>query len=148
MNMPIDLETQDSAEAGPSIRILIVDDEACISDLLSEMLHLLGYIPTQCFSPLAALRLLNEQDFDVILSDFRMPQMNGDEFYHKAVARRRELADRFVFLTGDTVNEDTQIFLRKHSCPHLGKPFDLEKVVEVINDVLSQQKREVALQRT
>ena len=147
MNMPIDLETRDSTEAGPSVRVLIVDDEACISDLLSEMLRLLGYAPTQCFSPLAALRLLNEGDFDVILSDFRMPQMNGDEFYHKAVERRPELATRFVFLTGDTVNEDTQLFLKEHSRPHLSKPFELETVIEVITDVLSQQRRALTLQR-
>ena len=147
MNLPIDLETRDSSEIGPSVRVLIVDDEACISDLLSEMLRLLGYAPSQCFSPLAALRLLNEGDFDVILSDFRMPQMNGDEFYHKAVARRPELASRFVFLTGDTVNEDTQLFLKEHSRPHLSKPFELETVIEVITDVLSQQKRALGLQR-
>ena len=147
MNLPIDLETRDSSEIGPSVRVLIVDDEACISDLLSEMLRLLGYASSQCFSPLAALRLLNEGDFDVILSDFRMPQMNGDEFYHKAVARRPELASRFVFLTGDTVNEGTQLFLKEHSRPHLSKPFELETVIEVITDVLSQQKRALGLQR-
>src|SRR5688572_22478963 len=147
MNMPIDLETRDFAEAGPSVRVLIVDDEACISDLLSEMLRLLGYAPTQCFSPLAALRLLNEGGFDVILSDFRMPQMNGDEFYHKAVGRRPELASRFVFLTGDAVNEDTQLFLKEHSRPHLSKPFELETVIEVITEVLSQQRRALTLQR-
>ena len=147
MNMPIDLETLDSSEAGPSVRVLIVDDEACISDLLSEMLRLLGYIPTQCFSPVVALRLLNEGDFDVILSDFRMPQMNGDEFYHKAVSRRPDVASRFVFLTGDTMNEDTQLFLKEHARPHLSKPFDLENVVDVITDVLSQQRRAVGLQR-
>ena len=147
MNLPIDLETRNSSEIGPSVRVLIVDDEACISDLLSEMLRLLGYAPSQCFSPLAALRLLNEGDFDVILSDFRMPQMNGDEFYHKAVVRRPELASRFVFLTGDTVNEHTQLFLKEHSRPHLSKPFELETVIDVITDVLSQQKRALGLQR-
>ena len=147
MNLPIDLETRNSSEIGPSVRVLIVDDEACISDLLSEMLRLVGYAPSQCFSPLAALRLLNEGDFDVILSDFRMPQMNGDEFYHKAVARRPELANRFVFLTGDTVNEDTQLFLKEHSRPHLSKPFDFEQVIEALTDVLSQQKRAMALER-
>jgi CheY-like chemotaxis protein len=145
MKMAIDEEVQDSTESGPRSRVLIVDDEACISDLLSEMLRLLGYAPTQCFSPVAALRLLDEGDFDVILSDFRMPQMNGDELFHKAIARRPELAERFVFLTGDTVNEDTQLFLKEHSCPHLSKPFELEEVVGVITEVLSQQQKSVAI---
>jgi CheY-like chemotaxis protein len=145
MNMPVDLETQDRAEDVSSVRVLIVDDEACISDLLAEMLRLLGYSPTQSFSPQTALRLLGEQDFQVILSDFRMPQMNGDEFYHKAVQRRPELAQRFIFLTGDAVNEDTQLFLQEHARPHLSKPFELEMVVQVITETLARQKPVVAV---
>ena len=121
------------------IRVLIVDDEACISDLLAEMLRLLNYAPTQCFSPTAALRLLQDREFDVILSDFRMPQMNGDEFYARAVDGRPELAQRFVFLTGDTMSDETQQFLVEHSRPHLSKPFDLENVIQVISHVISQQ---------
>jgi CheY-like chemotaxis protein len=127
--------------ANTPIRVLIVDDEACISDLLAEMLRLLSYAPTQCFSPIAALKLLEEREFEVILSDFRMPHMNGDEFYHKAISLRRDLACKFVFLTGDSMNEDTQVFLKEHSRPHLSKPFDLESVVQVISQVLEQQQR-------
>ena len=126
------------------IRVLIVDDEACISDLLAEMLRLLNYAPTQCFSPIAALRLLQDREFDVILSDFRMPHMNGDEFYYKAIADRPDLAQRFVFLTGDTVSEATQAFLNEHSSPHLSKPFDLESVVQVISQVVAQQNGALA----
>jgi CheY-like chemotaxis protein len=135
--LPPHVYMNDLAEA--PIRVLIVDDEACISDLLAEMLRLLNYAPTQSFSPIAALRLLQDREFDVILSDFRMPQMNGDEFYHKAVADRPELGQRFVFLTGDTMSEETQLFLNEHSRPHLSKPFDLENVIQVISHVIAQQ---------
>ena len=124
-------------------RVLIVDDEPCISDLLAEMLRLLNYAPTQSFSPILALRLLQDRDFDVILSDFRMPQMNGDEFYRKATAERPELAQRFVFLTGDAMSEETQLFLNEHCRPHLNKPFDLESVIQVISHVIAQQNRAV-----
>jgi CheY-like chemotaxis protein len=144
MNNPFERAAHSPAGADASPRILIVDDEACISDLLTEMLRLLGYLPTQSSSPAAALRILRERDFEVILSDFRMPQMNGDEFYRKAIAERPELANRFVFLTGDTMSEDTQLFLNEHSKPHLSKPFELESVIQVISGVLGRQSRAVA----
>src|SRR5688572_12575748 len=138
MNAPFELNTPNTGTPERSPRVLIVDDEACISDLLAEMLRLLGYTPTQCFSPIAGLRLIEENDFDVVLSDFRMPHMNGDEFYHKAIAKRPEFTNRFVFLTGDTMSEETQLFLSKHARPHLSKPFDLETAVEIITEVLAQ----------
>ncbi len=141
MNSHLESASAQAPETTGEIRILIVDDEACISDLLAEMLRLLGYTPSQCFSPVSALRLLAEGDFHVILSDFRMPQMNGEEFYHKAISRRPELESRFVFLTGDTMSDETQVFLKKYARPHLSKPFDLEAVVQVILDILAQQKR-------
>jgi CheY-like chemotaxis protein len=135
--------TNDSDTRKP-VRVLIIDDEACISDLLAEMLRLLGYAPTQSFSPSVALRELEAGDFDVILSDFRMPQMNGDELYRKAIARRPELRERFVFLTGDTMSEDTQIFLSEQARPHLNKPFELETMIQVISQVLAEQNRAIA----
>jgi CheY-like chemotaxis protein len=126
-----------SEEAVPA-RILIVDDEPCIADLLSEMLQMMGYSATKCLSPAAALALLEREDFDVILSDFRMPQMNGDEFYNRAVAKRPELAPRMVFLTGDTSSEETDLFLRVNSKRHLNKPFDLLSVERLISEILGR----------
>jgi CheY-like chemotaxis protein len=125
-------------------RVLIVDDEPCISDLLSEMLTLLGYEPTKCCSPGAALSLLANEDFDVILSDFRMPEMNGDEFFRRAVARNVALRSRFVFLTGDTVTEGTHHFLTEHGNRHLCKPFDIASVNQIIADVSSEHRSHAA----
>ena len=132
---------QTSAVSGA--RVLILDDEPCISELLSEMLLLLGYAPTKCSSPQAALDLLDREEFDVILSDFRMPQMNGDEFYRKAVARNAGIKARIVFLTGDTMSEETQAFLARTGSRHLSKPFDLVSVEQLIAEIVSQQNSAV-----
>jgi CheY-like chemotaxis protein len=118
--------------------VLVLDDERCISELLTEMLQILGFTPTACNSPAAALELLSRQEFDVILTDFRMPQMNGDEFYRRAVAANPSLSSRIVFLTGDTVSEESQRFLGGAVIRYLSKPFDIASVQQVIADIVSE----------
>lgn len=132
------LENKSPADAPSPVRVLILDDEPCISELLSAMLGMLGYSATKCCSPTAALEILSREDFEVVLSDFRMPQMNGDEFFRRAVNARPELASRIVFLTGDTMSEETQLFLNKHSSRHLSKPFDLASVEQAISEIAAQ----------
>lgn len=124
-----------------SARVLILDDEPCISELLTAMLDILGFTPTKCYSPQAALDLLDREDFDVVLSDFRMPQMNGDEFFRRAIAKRPDLVSRIVFLTGDTMSDETQHFLKSHSARHLSKPFDIASVEQVITEIIAEQNR-------
>jgi len=121
-----------------SARILVLDDDKMIAELLGEMLSLLGYSATVCHSAPEALELVDRQRFDLILSDFRMPKMNGEEFYRQAIGKKPELARRVVFLTGDVVNEETQAFLRSTGNPHLSKPFQLARVEETVADVLRQ----------
>ena len=142
MNQTIsDLSATKSATSGVT-RILIVDDEPCIADLLFEMLEILGYAPTKCCRAQEGLELLQQQDFDVVLSDFRMPQMNGDIFFRNAIARNASLKARFVFLTGDTVSEAASSFLLEHGCRHLCKPFDIASVEQVITEVVSEHARQ------
>ena len=112
--------------------ILILDDDAAVASMLSEMLDLLGYRPTCCLDPVQALVMLEERAFDLILSDFHMPGMEGDEFYQRLLDSRPELARRVVFLTGDMLNEDTQFFVNSTGNPHLLKPFRLANVREVV----------------
>jgi len=123
---------------GVRTKILIVDDEPCVSELLGEMLELLGHASRRCNSPIDALGLLETEDFDVILSDFRMPHMNGDQFYTKVIQRRPELARRMVFLTGDLANDETQAFLAKSGALSLEKPFQLSAVEQLICRIIGE----------
>jgi PAS domain S-box-containing protein len=120
-------------------RILVLDDEKSIAEMLAEMLGLLGYTPVVCNSPLKALELLDHEDFDLIISDFRMPGINGRQFYSLAAQKRPILAQRIIFLTGDVVNEDTQAFLQSIGNPHIAKPFNLTSVKTVVEDYLRAQ---------
>ena len=118
-----------------SAHILVLDDEPTIAELLGEMLGLLGYSTTLCHSAPDALQLLAQRDFDLIISDFRMPKMNGQEFYRQAIQMRPKLARRILFLTGDVVSEDTQAFLQSTGNLHLSKPFRLVCVEQAVAQV-------------
>ena len=126
------------AEKTRSARILILDDDTTITELLGEMLGLLGHSAVLCHSATEALDLIGRQEFDLILSDFRMPRMNGQEFYHRAVREKPSLSRRIVFLTGDVLNEDVQTFLESTGNPHLAKPFHLAHVEQTVARVLHQ----------
>jgi two-component system NtrC family sensor kinase len=123
--------------ARPSARVLVLDDEKFVADLLSEMLGVLGHQPVVCLSPVRALQMLQSSPFDLVISDFRMPVMNGEQFYHALARKNPALAGRVIFLTGDVVNEETQQFLASTGNPHLDKPFQLSRLEAVIAEVLS-----------
>jgi PAS domain S-box-containing protein len=126
--------------AGPaaarSEKILVVDDEKAIVEMLGEMLGLLGYAPALCFSAGDGLKQIGETKFDLVLSDLRMPEIDGPQFYRLALEKDARLEKRFIFLTGDTVNEDTKTFLKTAGQPFLAKPFRLASIEEVTRKTL------------
>ena len=145
LELPLVGPNADSEPAAPpvappseSARILVLDDDKTIAELLGEMLNLLGYTTSLCYSGREALELVDQVEFDLIISDFRMPKMNGREFYEQTVRKKPELARRIVFLTGDVVNEETQAFLQSTGNPHLSKPFQLARVEQMVAQVLQQ----------
>lgn len=121
-----------------SLQILVLDDEPAIMEMVSEMLSLLGCRTVGCTVPARALELLGKQKFDLILSDIRMPEMDGRQFYAAVRQQNPALASRILFLTGDTVNEETRAFLKSVGNQHLGKPFQLEALRNAILEMVRQ----------
>lgn len=134
---------QPSAAAPGPAQILVLDDEKAIAEMLAEMLALLGHTPTLCHAAPQALELLEKHNFDLILSDIRMPVMDGKQFYQTLKEQRPHLADRIVFLTGDTVNEDTRAFLEATGNRHLAKPFRLAAVEATVEQTLRARPQSV-----
>jgi CheY-like chemotaxis protein len=125
-------------------KILVLDDEKSIAEMLAEMLDLLGYTTTVCNLAAQALERIAQEDFDLIISDFRMPGINGRQFYGLAVERKPSLASRIIFLTGDVVNEETREFLESIGNPHIAKPFNLSSVKAVIAEAMDCREPELA----
>ena len=119
---------QSSAEApsgslGSEGRILVVDDEAEIAELIREFLESAGYEVATAGSGNEALELLAEAQFDAVVSDLRMPDMDGSALWRAVSQRHPRLAKRMVFVTGDTLGPQTRSFLAETGCASLDKPF-------------------------
>jgi len=104
-------------------RLLVVDDEADLAALMRDMLESAGYDVATAESGAVALELLDTARFDAIVSDLRMPDMDGAGLWREVSARHPELAARMLFVTGDTLSPDARQFLKASKGLSLDKPF-------------------------
>ena len=82
------------------------------------------------------LAMLQERPYDVILSDLRMPELDGPGLYRELAGRHPKLLRRIIFLTGDSLSTQVQVFLQQTQVPSVDKPFTFEGLRRVIHQVL------------
>ena len=128
-----------AAAGGGGQRLLIIDDEPDIVMVLESILSESGFQITTANNGNDALHLLSNQDFDVVLSDIRMPGLDGQALYQRVSALKPAMAKRVVFVTGDTVSGATRDFLDKTGNLWLAKPFQLADVLQRVQEVLRRQ---------
>jgi PAS domain S-box-containing protein len=102
---------------------LVVDDEPDIAETISELLEREGFDVTVAADGASALMALDHSDFDVVLSDLRMPGVSGPEMFERLREIRPHLLSRIAFVTGDTLGAAMDEFLRESGRPVLEKPF-------------------------
>jgi two-component system, NtrC family, sensor kinase len=110
------------------LRVLVVDDEPHILHYMHATLEAWGHIPVVARDGREGLDLADREQFDLVISDLRMPELGGREFYEELARRHPALAARLVFSTGDTVRGDTLAFLESLHRPYLHKPFSLAEL--------------------
>lgn len=113
-------------------RILVVEDEAEVAEVLREALEARGHVVEVASDGESARARLDRGGIDLVISDLRMPHMNGRELYEKIVAGHPEMSRRVVFATGDLVSAETRRFCELTGNPVLEKPFDLGEVGRVV----------------
>ena len=116
--------------------VLIVDDEPEIADTIADILRADGHAIQIAHSGRKALALLDSQNFEIILSDLRMPDMDGPALYRGIAERKPHLTGRVAFITGDTLGRDVEGFLKEVGAPYLEKPFLPEDVKRLVAEVL------------
>ncbi|MBA3549034.1 MAG: response regulator [Nannocystis sp.] len=119
--------------SGTSRRVLVVDDNQDAVDILADLLGMLGHdVRTACSGP-AAITVATEFVPDIMLCDIGLPLMDGYEVVAELRARPEFAKTRFIALTGYGRDEDRQ---RSHAAgfhAHLVKPFDLAKLVALLD---------------
>jgi len=126
--------------AGLSGRVLVIDDEAEIRELLSDILELTGLQVDTAASGREALELIARGDYLAILCDLRMPDVDGPRLYGEVEQLAPAMLERFIFATGDLLNEATQAFLSEAGRPYLPKPFLPEQVRHVVTSMAAREK--------
>ena len=127
---------RDRVPAVPDKSILIIDDEPSIASGLKRLLSRDGYTVETVANGHWALTKLRERSYDLLLSDIRMPGIDGPSLYRTLERQYPHLLRRVIFLTGDTLNPETKMFLDQSAAPCLTKPCTVAEIRRVIQQVL------------
>lgn len=116
-------------------RILVVDDEIGVTDLLQDLLEDAGYDVEVCNDAQTALDRLKDETFDAIVSDIKMPGIDGREFLERLGRQNPEQAACVAFVTGDSMSPAVVEFLNMAGRPYLEKPIVVTELIAIIEDM-------------
>ncbi len=115
-------------------RVLVIEDEADVAQTIGALLEALGQDVTLALGGEEGWARLSAPDayYDLVTLDVRMPGLPGPRVWERLVASGSPLAQRVAFVTGDTVDPETQGFLARAGRPVLGKPIDLDRLAALV----------------
>jgi len=117
--------------------VLVIEDEPSVMAFLRSALERNGYDTVCANSAKAGLELLSAQQFRGIISDMRTPGgVTGADVHKWLTIHRPELAQRLLFITGDTVNQETLALLKKTGAPCIEKPFRVSQLLATLKHLL------------
>jgi len=117
-------------------RILVIEDEPTIGLLCKRVLTASGFDVDVVNNGLDAKKVAEEKNYALCVSDVRLPGMTGIELYEHWRTSKNAIADRVVFITGDTMSNYVRDFLQKTDRPSVMKPFEPEDLVEAVRKAL------------
>lgn len=131
-------------EAGPphsgNPRILLVDDEKIILEMITQQLKRMGFEVSAFQNPLQAWEHFQQQpDYDLVLTDFTMPQLTGDELAQKIINKQPDIPVLIITAYGHLISEEKLKHIGVLRC--LSKPISAGKLRRIINDVLEMRSR-------
>ena len=121
-------------------RVLVVDDDSDIRELLDRSLSLEGYAVVQAADELEAKGEIESNSFDFIILDLKMPVLDGTGLYQWLDEQNSDLASKVIFITGDTIGPETSQFLPQAGKPILTKPFSATDLKEKMREVSAKQE--------
>ena len=116
----------------PGRRILVVDDEAEIRNILQEALSLEGYSVAVAGDGQEAWDKIGELSYDRVILDLKMPGMTGQQLYQLISRSNPDLAGKVIFITGDVLSTDTRSFIEATGNPSLRKPFSINDIRRLV----------------
>jgi len=119
----------------PSLSILVVDDEPILLEVLADFLEYEGHRVETAPDGVEALKKLEGANFDVVLTDIRMPRLDGPTLYRRIQERWPEHVKRVVFLSGDALTPESVKFLDEVGAVRVAKPFRPADIIAALRAV-------------
>jgi len=120
-------------------RALVADDEEPVRRLLRRLLTRRGFSVDLANDGQMAAKLLEGSQYDLVMCDVKMPNGGGLALYDSIRQRKREVLDRFVFISGDILNPQLHCLSDSSQVPLLSKPFDAAKLDTVLDQIISRR---------
>jgi len=121
-----------------SARVLVVDDEKVIRDILADFLAAEGFVVVAVESAEQALAELTDKHYDLMITDLKMPAMGGLELL--AAVQERKLPVVTVIMTGFATVETAIQAMKQGAYDYILKPFKVDEVVQIIRRGLEKQR--------
>jgi CheY-like chemotaxis protein len=115
-----------------TLRVLVADDQEHMRELLVEALSADGHSVDPAEDGVAALKLLDQQPYDLVVSDLQMPEVDGPKLYEEVRKRRPTSAPSFIFITGEDEAPGYGRFLTDSKVPVVTKPFKLKEFRQLL----------------
>lgn len=125
-----------SDKPGAAARILVADDDLNVCQLLTDVFTLEGYVVDVVHDGDAALSAFRRAPYDLVVSDYRMPGVNGPALYDALQTEWPAIARRFVVITGNSDQEDVAAFAARAGVLVVGKPFDVLRLNRIVREQL------------
>lgn len=123
--------------------VLVVDDEVYAAEGMTELLYNEGYRVNMAGDGVEALELFDAEDIDLVITDVRMPKMDGYELMGQLKSRNPDLP--VIVVTGHTgMEDDSQIDLNEQAFCVLKKPVSLSELSEQVKKATENIKKEVS----
>ena len=121
-------------------RILVIDDERAVRDLISDALSIEGHEVVTAKNGKEGLDLIGQYRFDLVFCDLRMPEMDGQALYEEVQRNHPQVLKRIVFVTAQANSSDYGPFLRETGIPVIEKPFTLSQLRQAVGKMVGQTR--------
>ena len=122
--------------------LLVIEDESAVMSFLRAALERNGYQIVAASSGAEGLRLLEHGNYMGVISDMRTPGgVTGADVHAWIRANRPELSHRILFITGDTVNQETMAILQQTGAPCIEKPFRVAQLLKSVETLMAGERQ-------
>ncbi len=123
-------------QAADSKCVLVVDDEPSLLEFFNVCLPLLGYSVEVAENGAEAMKMARRRKYGAVITDIRMPEMDGVDFYENLKDISPGLAEKVIFTSG-YMKPEHESFVRTTGRPFLLKPFQLSELSQVLDNVIT-----------